>query len=114
MGVNLHHSVLKHTEITDGNFKLSNLDSCRFDHVSICETSMEHGNITACKMKDIQVLRTDFTLASFFKTPLRGIDFTECTIDRITVSEELSELKGVIINPYQAVELAKLLGVIIK
>ena len=75
---------------------------------------MEHGNITACKMKDIQVLRTDFTLASFFKTPLKGIDFTECTIDRITVSEELSELKGAIINPYQAVELAKFLGVIIK
>lgn len=114
MGVNLSNSILKHTEITEGNFKISNMDSTKFEYVFISETNMEHGNITSCKLKNVEFFHTDFTLASFFKTSLKAIDFTECTIDKITVSEELTELKGAIVNPYQAVELSRLLGVIIK
>src|SRR5665648_651230 len=53
-----------------------------------------------------------FTGVSFFKTLLKGVDFSESDINGISVSSE--ELKGLIVNPVQAVELSKILGLIIK
>lgn len=47
-----------------------------------------------------------------FRTNLKGIDFSTCNIDGIVVDRE--DLKGVIVNQFQAVELSKLLGIIIK
>ena len=53
----------------------------------------------------------NFTSADFFKTPLKGVDFSNCNIDSIMVSDKYTELYGAKINMFQAVEIAKLLGV---
>ena len=47
-----------------------------------------------------------------FRTNLRGIDVSTCNIDGIVVDKE--DLKGIIVNQFQAVELSKLLGIIVK
>ena len=65
-------------------------------------------------LQQIELSRCSFVQAEFFKTPLKGIDFTDCTLDGIRLSEGKSELKGAIVSSYQAAELARLLGVIIK
>lgn len=46
-----------------------------------------------------------------FRTPLKGVDFSDCALEGITVSESLGELRGMKINPAQAVDLIPLLGI---
>lgn len=47
----------------------------------------------------------------FPATPLKGVDFSDCALEGITVSESLGELRGMKINPAQAVDLIPLLGI---
>lgn len=62
----------------------------------------------------MELAETDFTATSFFNTFLRGIDFSNCKIEGIKVSNNYKELYDVIVDVYQAADLAKLLGVMIK
>ncbi len=43
-----------------------------------------------------------------------GLDFSDCDMSGLIVSDTLSELRGAVVNPIQAVELAKLLGIVVK
>lgn len=61
------------------------------------------------QMEDCRFIATDF-----FRTPLKDLDFTTCTLEGISVSDGGSELQGAVVNLYQAAELARLLGVIVK
>ena len=54
----------------------------------------------------------NFQKSQFFKTKLNKIDFTTCNISGITV--DINDLKGMIVNEYQALELSNLLGIIIR
>ena len=54
---------------------------------------------------------SNFQGADFFRTPLKGLDLSDCQIQGITVSESLPELRGLKINPGQAVDLVPLMGV---
>ena len=48
---------------------------------------------------------------NFFRTPLKGMDLSECVIDGIMVSDQFTELAGVKVSLLQAAELARLMGV---
>ncbi|MEG2204944.1 MAG: hypothetical protein RRY21_07270, partial [Oscillospiraceae bacterium] len=52
------------------------------------------------------------TGASLFQTPLKGLDLTDCVLDGITVAG--SELRGATVTLFQAADLARLLGLIVK
>ena len=43
---------------------------------------------------------------------MKGIDMTTCTLDGILVN--LPDLRGMIVSPMQAMDLAKLLGLVVK
>ena len=47
-----------------------------------------------------------------YKTNLQGIDFSTCDITGIVVLPQ--DLRGMIVDEYQAMELSKLLGIIVK
>ncbi len=51
-------------------------------------------------------------MAQIFKTKLKDIDLSNSIIDGIVVS--LDDIKGAIINEYQAIDLIGLIGVKIK
>ena len=67
-----------------------------------------------CKLKNIICEKVEFKNTNFFRTPLKGIDFTKSTLTGIVVSSEGTELKGAIMDLYQAAEFAKLFEIIIK
>ena len=66
---------------------------------------------TGCKLKKLTAEGVDLSGVSFFHTPLSGLDFSTCGIEGLTVSESLSELRGLTIGAHQAIDLIKLLGV---
>jgi len=63
------------------------------------------------KFKKTVFSSTDLTGTDFFRTPLKGMDLSECAIDGIMVSDQFTELSGVKVSLLQAAELARLMGV---
>ena len=63
-------------------------------------------------LKKVYFEKADLVQAQVFKTSLKDIDLSNSFIDGIVVS--LEDIKGAIINEYQAINLISLMGVKIK
>lgn len=94
-------SVFRCANFTRSRWRRSRAENCRFERAVLAEADIS--GLTPC--------RSDFLGADFFHTPLKGLDFSDCRLSGITVSESLRELRGMKLNPAQAVELMPLLGV---
>jgi len=82
--------------------------------IHILKTDLSNANISECKLKSWELKEVLLTNSAFFKTSLRGVDFTESEITGIILSNNYAELQGAIVNVLQAAELAKFLGVVVK
>ena len=114
VGAKLTGMVVKHLSLEECNFDDANFDSSRLEHVQILRTRLNNSSLTACRCRQILWGGASLKNASFFKTSLRGMDFSDSEIGGITVSDDNKELSGVIVDLYQAAELAKKMGIIIK
>jgi uncharacterized protein YjbI with pentapeptide repeats len=68
-----------------------------------------NGYFHEMKTKNIYFENTDLTSAQFYNTKLKDIDLTSCIINGLGANIE--DVKGLIINEMQIIELAYLLGV---
>ena len=114
VGAKLTGTVLKHLSLEECHFDDANFDSSRLEHVQIVRTRLNNGNLTACRCRQVSFSGAGLKNTSFFKTSMRGMDLSDSEIGGLTVSDDNRELSGVIVDLYQAAELAKKLGIIIK
>ena len=70
--------------------------------------------LTAGQLKDVAFSDCDLTAAQFFRTPLNGIDLTSCRLDGLVLSDGAPELRGAIVDRWQAAELARFLGLVLR
>ncbi len=89
------------------NFSNSNLKKTKIEG-----TNLSNSNMSETKLKNIILNENNLRQAQLFKTNLNKIDFRTCDIEGITV--DIGDLKGMIVNEFQAINLAKLLGIVIK
>ena len=75
-------------------------------------TILRNSNFQENKLKNIILKKADLTRTQFFKTNLKGLDLSDSIIDGIIVS--LEDIRGVMINEFQAVDLIGLIGVKVK
>lgn len=114
IGADFSGSTIKNMMIRDSCLNYANFDNSKLEKVKIESSELNHGNISQCRVKELEWDRVQLSGASFFKTPLKGMDFTTCAIDGLVLSDDCAELKGAIVDLYQAAELAKRLGIVIK
>lgn len=112
VGAQLQGAVLKNVVLARCNFSYSDLDGALIERVLLRESDFSHSYLSQCRIKGLKAEKTDFTRASFFHTPLKGVDFTGNRIEGLTVA--LEDLPGVIVDVYQAADLAKMLGLVVK
>ena len=98
----------------DSQLRYAAFDRSKLQNVSISNSNLNDTSFAECQLKNLDLNETEFLQSNFFHTPLKRIDFTRCRLEGICVSGGLQELGGVIVTPFQAAELAKLLGVIVK
>ena len=118
-------------EVEFNNCKLVgvNISNCHMTKVSINTSQSKYINIIDTKTKELTIKDSDFTESSFYnvellktildnskfnqaeivQTKLFGIDFSTCEITGIKLDER--SLKGIKVNQFQAIELARLLGI---
>lgn len=114
MGTVITGAIWKYVSVFDSNFVYANLDLTKFSDVDIERCDFTTADMNECRIKNTNLTDVNFTECGFFKTRLADIDFSTCIIDGIRVSTDKSELSGMTVNVYQAVDLSKLLGIIIK
>ena len=86
---------------------MSSIDKCLFK-----DTLLKNGYFQENKTKSIYFNNVDLMQAQFLKTSLNKIDLSSCKIEGIAISIE--DIKGAIIEPFQAVDLMYLIGVKVK
>lgn len=93
------------------NLKLENGDI--IENVCFDKATLRNSNFQENKLKNVYFQNnTDLTQAQIFKTSFKNIDLSETIIDGIAISQE--DIKGAVIESFQAIDLLYLLGVKIK
>ena len=100
------------TKIKQCNFQYSNFSNSSLKETKFEETNLVNTCLGECKLKSVTFNDCDLFKAQMFKTKLKDIDFRTCNIEGIVVEKE--DLNGMIVNEFQAIELSKLLGIIVK
>lgn len=111
VGADLRSAVMKHVRLNDTNFQYANLNGIYLEQVLFEGTDLTEASMSEMKYKNWTASDTKFVGTNFFHTRLKDFDFSQCEIADLIVSEELEELKGIRVNPVQALEIVKLLKI---
>lgn len=111
-GLLLTSSLANHLFIHDCVCRYFNISASDWHSAAVEDTDCTNAGIQECRLASVKFIRCNLTGTEFFHTRLRGIDFTTDELQGIAVSGD--ELRGAIVTPFQACELAKLLGVVIR
>lgn len=89
-------------------------DRTRWDRVLAEDTCLAECMVTRAALKRLSFAGADLSGACFTGTPMKGLDLRGCTVTNLSCSEDNRELRGVVADPLQAAELARLLGIIVR
>lgn len=114
VGANFSVGKFKDVSINNCNLMYANFSKSIIKTTKIDSTDLSYGYIEESSLKDVNFIKLNLSNASLYLTPLKDIDLTDCEIANVTLSNELTELKGTIVTAPQAALLSKYLGIIIK
>ena len=110
-GNNFNQATFKETQLDNASFRYANCVGSRWEHCLLSNCDFREAFLSEVKFTAVQLDQVDFTGADFFKTMLKNIDLSACTIEGILVSDSFAELRGCRMNLFQAAEIARLLGI---
>ena len=114
IGADLRNSKLFDVRIEDSHFRYSNFSASGLNTCAILNSDMSDTFFAECLFKSVVLDASKFIRTDFFKTPLKSLDFSTCDLQAICISDDHKELKGAIVNSFQATDLSKFLGISIK
>lgn len=76
------------------------------------KSDLTGSSIQEATLKEFYTQDCNWNGSSFFRTTLNGIDFRTSQIEGIVV--QIEDVKGCTVTPMQAVDLAELMGLIVK
>lgn len=114
VGSKFQNSTIKQVLFRDSNFSYSNFEHSKIQKVGIYDSNFGNACLAECILKELALKNAVLDRCDFFKTPLKGMDFRESSIEGILLSETYKELLGAVVDTYQAAALARFLGVEVK
>ncbi len=114
MGAKFCGNTMLHTLVENSNFNYVNFDSSKLEQIRFSDTQIQGGSLSQCRCKAVEWSRANLEHVSFFQTLMAGMDFTDSIIHSLVLSENCHEVRGAVVDLYQAAELAKYLGIVIK
>lgn len=114
VGADFHESLLKEVRMEECGLSFANFSGTRWESAVWNTCDMQESYLADCRFKKMEWKGLNLKRASFFHTPLKGMDLRGNEIEGIVLSEEKGELRGAVTDLYQAAELARLLGIVIK
>ncbi|WP_337399782.1 pentapeptide repeat-containing protein [Congzhengia sp.] len=114
IGTNFHGSVLKHVAALQSSIQFADFGGTKLTNVLFRETDLTESSFAESSLKQTEFQNSRLIKINFFKTPLAGIDFAKNEFAGPVLSSPPFELQGAKVNAAQAVDLARLLGVIVE
>lgn len=114
MGVNLSESSVQQGSMENVNLQYGNFSASSLKNLKLTCCDLSQGDLSQCTLKELNLTGCRLSGCNFFKTPLRGVDFSENLLEGPILSDRYQELRGAVVNADQAAELARLLGVVIR
>jgi len=105
IGVDMSHTIIKQTAVEQSNFQYASFDKAKMSDVLFDHTDLTEVSISEAKLKMFAARGSKFVKNNFSKTILASIDFTDNEFSIPTVSTPPVELKGAIVNMFQAADL---------
>ena len=111
MGANLCQGNFQEMILVECNLGYSNWDQGRWRNIFYQACDCERAFFSEGRMKNVYWENCRLVGVHFFRTSLAGMDFTQCELGRITVSDTFAELHGARVTAMQALDLSRLLGI---
>ena len=112
MGLNLTEAALQDVHIDRCNGKFALMSFTKLKNVIIADSNFDNSTFTDCKLTKVQIKDCSLLLSQMSGTSLKGIDLSDSMIDGINL--RIEDIKGAIVSPMQAVDLSKLMGLVVK
>lgn len=94
----------------NGGYAVFSMDS--IENIMFRDTALNNCCFQENKVKNLYFENADLTQARFFKTSLKDVDLSSSKIEKIAVLAE--DIRGAVIDQFQAVDLLYLIGVKLK
>ncbi|MHB8097415.1 MAG: pentapeptide repeat-containing protein [Erysipelotrichaceae bacterium] len=114
IGMDWSKSNIKHVKFSQSNLQYTFFEYSKFADILFEYANLSDTSFSECTLKNFDVNDSKFIQTNFFKTGLKGIDFSRCEFSHPVVSSQLTELKGIVLNPVQALNLVSLIGIVVK
>ena len=75
-------------------FSYANFDSSGIHYGQARDCDFSHGALSQCRLKAFSVNTCRFIGTGFFKTKLKGLDFSDSELASVQLSDTLEELAG--------------------
>lgn len=111
-GIDFRESAFRNTVFDNCLTRYSFFRSSDLDRSAFHSCRMEQADFQQVKLARVSFAECDMTQVRLSGTKLKEVDLSTCCIDGLGVTIE--DLPGVIVSPAQAVDLAKLTGLIVK
>ena len=114
VGARLDKARLRQVELSGCAAMYAGFDQAGFDRVRLENCDFQSADLRACKCRGLSLAGCRVLSVNLCQTALAGVDFTASDIGGWTLTEGAPELRGAVVTPLQAVELAERLGLIVK
>ena len=113
-GLSLLSARLAAVSMVEANLSYANLSEASIDRLTLVGCRLVEAAMQLAKLKRVSLDDCDLTRLDVFRTSLRGMDLSTCVFVAPVLSQDYRELRGAIVSPLQAIELAGLLGISVK
>ena len=94
------------------NADYTDFSMASIENVLFKDTNLRNSYFQETKIKNIYFENVNLTKVQFFKTSLKNIDLSSCKIEGLEI--RIEDIKGAIIDQFQAIDLLYLIGVKVK
>lgn len=112
-GLSLAQARLAGVSLRACDLSYANLSESSIDRLRCRDTRLREAALQRAKLKNVQLDACDLTRIDVFGTRLAGLDLSGCIFQAPVLSATYQELRGAVVAPEQAVDLARLLGIIV-
>lgn len=95
-------------------FSYANLSHAKLRDVRAASCDFSYADLDGCALRNFETDKTRFVRTNFFGTQLKGVDLSSCTLAGLTLSAQLTEIRGATLSRLQCADFLRALGVNIK
>ncbi len=111
-GCDFSDSRVYHMSSFETIYELANFSNTNLEEVIFDKCDLTSSIFSESKMKNTYFEKSKLIQTQFFRTKLKGIDISTCQLSGIIT--RIEDIEGIIVSNFQAIELSRLMGIVIK